>query len=400
MRKITAIILVVILFFTCAKEIKAVKQSELHARAAILVDAENMRVLYGKNEHERMAVASTTKIMTLLVALEYGDMEGEVCFSSYAASQPDVQLNAGKGERYRLEDLLYIMMLKSYNDVAVAVAEHVGGILNGDASPNETREESIKDVARFVDMMNEKARNLGCLDTYFITPNGLDATDDKGYHSSSAYDLALIGAYAIRLEKVTQICTTRSYSYMEINRKRTGTVYNADRFLDMVPGAVGLKTGFTGEAGYCFVGAIKQEGRSFVSVVLGSGWPPNKNYKWSDTKTLMNYGMDNYFPQTLHEYESEYKKLAVRNGTRDTVMTYIPFEVECIVSDSDVVNVVYECEEVIKAPVQPNEEVGRVCIYINDRLMYRLPILTVEGCGEKDMKWYLRYFVMNLTNWT
>lgn len=400
MKKIMVLILSVFLCLTCAKAVNADKQFSLYARASVLIDADNMRVLYGNNENTRMACASTTKIMTLLVALEYGKLDDIVTISSYAASQPDVQLDAGKGEQYCLEDLLYIMMLKSYNDVAVAVAEHVGGILNGDTSFNESKEESLKDVQKFADMMNKKAVSIGCRNTYFITPNGLDATDDTGYHSSTAYDLALIGAYAIKLEKVTQICTTRSYSYMEINRKRTGTVYNADRFLDMVPGAVGLKTGFTGEAGYCFVGAVKQEGRSFVSVVLGSGWPPNKNYKWSDTKTLMNYGMDNYFPQTLHEYESEYKKIAVRNGTRDTVMTYIPFEVECIVSDSDVVNVVYECEEVIKAPVQPNEEVGRVCIYINDRLMYRLPILTAEGCSEKNMEWYLRYFVMKLTNWS
>lgn len=400
MKKIMILILSVFLCLTCVKEVNADKQFNMYARASVLIDADNMRVLYGDNENTRMACASTTKIMTLLVALEYGKLDDIVTISSYAASQPDVQLNAGKGEQYRLEDLLYIMMLKSYNDVAVAVAEHVGGILNGDTSFNETKEESLKDVQKFADMMNEKAVSIGCRNTYFITPNGLDATDDIGYHSSTAYDLALIGAYAIKNDQVTKICTTRNYNYKEINGKRTGTVYNADRFLDMMPGAVGLKTGFTGEAGYCFVGAVKQEGRSFVSVVLGSGWPPNKNYKWSDTKTLMNYGIENYYPETIHSHQMSYKEIKVNNGTKEKIMTYIPFEVKCLLSESDIVNVVYEFEDEHNAPIIKNEEVGRVCVYINDRLMYRLPILTAEGCSEKNMEWYLKYFVMKLTNWT
>ena len=130
---------------------------DLYAQSAVLMDADTGRILFEKNGEQQMPMASTTKIMTLLVTLENADLEGEVLVSSYAASMPDVQLNIREGERYRLRDLCYSLMLESHNDTAVAIAEHVGGSVEG-----------------FASMMNQKARDLGCFHTYFITPNGLD----------------------------------------------------------------------------------------------------------------------------------------------------------------------------------------------------------------------------------
>ena len=148
---------------------------DLYARSAVLMDADTGRILFEKNGGEQLPMASTTKIMTLLVTLENADLEGEVAVSSYAASMPDVQLNIREGERYRLRDLCYSLMLESHNDTAVAIAEHVGGSVEG-----------------FASMMNQKARDLGCAHTYFITPNGLDAQDANGVHSTTAADLAKI----------------------------------------------------------------------------------------------------------------------------------------------------------------------------------------------------------------
>ena len=296
MKKIALFLSILMIIVLFPRNISAADEVlELYARAAVLIDGESGRILYGKNENQVLAMASTTKIMTLMIALEYGEMDEEVIFSSYASKEPDVQLNALKGEKYTLKDLLYLMMLRSYNDVAMAVAEHIGGKLNNDTTPNKTIEESKEDVARFIEEMNKKAKSLGCVNTYFLTPNGLDAQDENGKHSTTAYELAIIAAEAIKNPDVVKICGTKSYNYRELSGKRSGTVTNADRYLDMQKGALGLKTGFTGDAGYCFVGAVNQDDRTYISVVLGSGWPPNKNYKWTDTKKLINYGLQNFF---------------------------------------------------------------------------------------------------------
>lgn len=368
---------------------------ELYARSAVLIDGSNNRILYGKNENEIMPMASTTKIMTLVIALENADLDGVVTFSPYAASQPDVQLNALKGEQYRLGDLLYVMMLKSYNDVAVAIAEYVGevhinGAQDGGLTAKRSPEESKRYVAEFAALMNEKAQKLGCADTYFITPNGLDAQDGSGTHSTTAYELAKIAAYAVENETVTKICTTRNYSCSELNGKRNVSVATTDRFLDMVSGAVGLKTGFTGNAGYCFVGAVKHEGRTFISVVLASGWPPNKNYKWSDTKKLMNYGIDNYFPEKIFVAEEEHKKVKVEDGTAEEIGTYIPFSLEMLMRENESVQVVYELRESIPAPVKANEQVGTVYIYLNGECFRTFPILAKENCAKRDYFWFLK----------
>ena len=132
-------------------------------------------------------------------------------------------------------------MLESHNDTAVAVAEFVGGSVEG-----------------FADMMNAKAVELGCENTYFITPNGLDATKDGKQHSSTAYDMALITAYALENEAFCEIISASSHSFMEKSGTKQYTVYNKDAFLNMYEGAIGVKTGFTNGAGYCFVGAVKQ----------------------------------------------------------------------------------------------------------------------------------------------
>ena len=136
MKKILAVIIIAVVM--CQSVTKGEEPENLYARAAILIDADSGRILYGKNENDVMPMASTTKIMTLLVALKYGNPSDRVTFSSYAAKEPDVQLNALKGEQYTLNELLYLMMLRSYNDVAMMVAEYVGGVLNGDTSPNNT----------------------------------------------------------------------------------------------------------------------------------------------------------------------------------------------------------------------------------------------------------------------
>ena len=369
------------------------EELDLNALSAVLYDGDAGRVLYGKNENQVLPMASTTKIMTLIIALEYGNLDDVVTFSKYAAMQPDVQMNAKCGEQYYLKDLLHVMMMQSYNDVAVAVAEYVVDTYLDKTQETETvtertTEESKEKIKVFAGLMNNKAKELECYDTYFITPNGLDAEDENGIHSSTATDMAKIAAYAIKIQLIEEICTTRNYGFSELNGNRNVDVGTTNRFLDMFDGAVGMKTGFTNDAGYCYVGAIRKDGKLLISVVLGCGWPPDKNYKWIDTKELMNYGINHYFYQKIFVSTDLYKKVPVDNGIHEYIDTYIPFSLDLIIAKEEKVEVIYNVKQGLKAPIKKNQEVGIVCIYINDQLFRSFSILAKNNVMKKDFSWY------------
>ena len=257
--------------------VKAADDENLYALSAVLMDGETGRVLYGKEAYKGRPNASTTKVMTCILALELAKGDDYVQVSGNAASQPQTRLGMREGQQFYLEDLLYSLMLKSHNDSAVAIAEHIGGSVEG-----------------FAEKMNEKAKELGCKDTHFVTPNGLDGEDEGGIHHTTARDLALIMAYAIKNATFVHITQTRDYTFTDISGKKHYSVHNTNAFLDMETGVISGKTGFTGNAGYCYVCAVRQDERLFIVALLGCGWPGNKNYKWSDTKKLLSYGRENY----------------------------------------------------------------------------------------------------------
>jgi len=380
------------------------KSNELYALSACLMDADSGRVLYDKNADEVRAMASTTKIMTLIVALEYANENDIVTVSPYAASMPDVQLNIRAGEQYRLGDLYYAMMLESFNDVAVTIAEYIGECyaLNQDDRTANTDikarsyDDSKKYVHTFAKLMNEKAKELGCENTYFITPNGLDAEDENGKHSTTAKELAVIASYAIKNERFNDIIGTRQYSFCEVNGTRNCSAYNKDAFLNQMNGAFGIKTGFTGNAGYCFVGALKSDGRTFISVVLGSGWPSNRTYKWKDTRKLMEYGINNFFPRTVFSTIEDYKDVRVKDGMEESTSTCIKGDLSLILCEADDVRVVYELEDYIEAPVSAGDVVGKAIIYVNGQRMGSFPITAAAAVERANYMWYLKR-LLNVT---
>ena len=253
--------------------------SFLHARSAVLMDADSGRVLFGKEADTARPMASTTKIMTCILALEEGDLQMECSVSENAASSPEVRLGVREGESYRMEDLLYSLMLESHNDSAVVIAENTAG-----------------SVERFAELMNRKAEELGCPDTWFVTPNGLDASDETGVHSTTAADLARMLRYCIKespqRESFLAITGKDSYTFTDLSGQRTFSLRNHNAFLTMMEGALTGKTGFTADAGYCYVGALENGGRTFIVALLACGWPGNKGYKWEDTRKLMQYGIE------------------------------------------------------------------------------------------------------------
>lgn len=350
------------------RENEKINENDLYAKSAILIDADSKRVLYQKNGYEKRAMASTTKIMTCLLALENSNPDDVVEFSSYAASRPQVKLGAGSGSKFYMKDMLYSLMLESHNDTAVAIAESIAG-----------------STLDFANMMNERAKSIGAVNTNFVTPNGLD----DPMHYTTAYDLALIAAEAIKNEKFLEIVNQKSHTFTEIDGKGSYGVYNKDAFLEMMDGAIGIKTGFTGNAGYCFVGALKRDNRTFISVVLASGWPPSKTYKWKDTVKLMKYGIENYNYRVVFDGISEYKKLRVKEGQKACVGTYIEGNVSTLLSDWDMVEYVYDLpsDGELKAPVQKNQVVGRLHIMINGEEFTCLDICAKESVKEIDMEY-------------
>ncbi len=282
----------------------------LYATAAVLLDADSGRVLYEKEGYTPMAMASTTKIMTCILVLEEGNLDDYAQVSAYAASMPKVKLYARQGEEYQVRSLLFSLMLESHNDSAVVLAEYIGKrYLSEELAQKSTAdfsvEESRQAVKAFANLMNAKARELGCKDTWFITPNGLDATEtfeDAGgeqiqrEHCTTAAELARIMAYCVKespgRDLFREITRTESYSFYENGRSVTCVNHNA--FLNMMEGAFSGKTGFTNKAGYCYVGALERDGKTFIVALLACGWPNNRTYKWSDSRELMEYGLENF----------------------------------------------------------------------------------------------------------
>lgn len=341
---------------------------KLHAKAALLLDASNNRVLYEENGFKEMPMASTTKIMTCIVTLENANLSDIVTVSSYAAKMPDVQLKINEGEQYYLKDLMYSLMLESHNDVAVAIAEHVGGSVEG-----------------FSTMMNDKARSLGCEHTNFVTPNGLDAEG----HYTTANDLAVIASYAIKNDQFIEITNTSAYQFKEIKKGRSFSVSNKNRFLYMMEGAIGVKTGFTGDAGYCFVGAIKRLDKNFISVVLACGWPPSKSLKWSDTKKLMNYGIDNYNVRQIFE-EKNLDPVFVKDGQKKNEILTMEGELSLLLREDEEVHIKYDIPEVLQAPVAENIVVGYARYYIDTTLYAEIPIYTTQEVKKIDYPFCLK----------
>lgn len=393
--------------FLSFAETKDKEDLKLYAQSAVLMDADSGRILYQKDGEKILPMASTTKIMTCILALELGNPDDYAMASAYASSMPKVKLYAKDGEYFKLNDLLYSLMLESHNDAAVIIAEHIAG-----------------STQRFADMMNQKARDIGCFNTYFITPNGLDATvtaEDGSVksHSTTASDLARIMSYCImdspKKEDFLKITRTSSYSF-ESYREKDGRYQSSGRsfhcnnhnaFLNMMDGALSGKTGFTGNAGYCYVGALQREERTFVVALLACGWPNNKTYKWSDTKVLMNYGIENYeyhrFEEVLYD-PSTLKPIPVLGGQTDNfdlpVYTDVEVRREDTTPDShsqtglllkkdEEIRVDVQIKKELTAPVSRGTEVG--CIrYLVDGRPYRVEyILTTQDIPAINYSWCL-----------
>lgn len=338
---------------------------DIIAKSAVLIDGDSGRTLFEKNANMKMAMASTTKIMTCIVALENADTNQIVKVSKKATTMPKVKMNERVGEEYKLKDLLYAMMLESFNDVAVTVAEAVAG-----------------SVENFSDMMNKKAKEIGMNSSHFVTPNGLDATG----HYSTAYDMAKLGAYAIKNKEFLEITNTPVYSFNEISSGRNIQTSNKDAFLTMDNNAIGIKTGFTSKAGYCFVGAWKKGKRTFVSCVLGSGWPPNKGFKWKDTRKLINFGKENCYYKNILTRKN--LNVNIYGGNKKSIKATMKGKTDFLIKKTDKIQIKTKIN--YRFPIHNKEKIGDVEIWINNKKIKNNKIIAKEKVEKYDFFYCLR----------
>lgn len=355
----------------------------LYAKSAVLTDADTRRILYGKDAGTPMANASTTKIMTCLLAIESRKIQDTVTFSEHACSMPKVRLGCPTGTQFVLEDLLYSLMLESHNDTAAAIAEHVAG-----------------SVEAFADLMNERAAEFGCQNTHFVTPNGLDRSDKKGEHQTTAYDLSLIMAACIQNDKFLEITETASKTISSIDGTFQAALNNHNALLSMLDGVISGKTGFTAKAGYCYVGAYRQNDRTYTFALLACGWPNHKNYKWEDSKALISYGNDHYENRTILK-EEEHQTIDLNRTmvktfgknhyyfTNTLSVTKEACAFQILVSENDEITMNPQGQKELSFPVTEGDVVATEEILWNGLPVQTRRILADETLFASDYPWCL-----------
>ncbi|HHV63291.1 MAG TPA: D-alanyl-D-alanine carboxypeptidase [Firmicutes bacterium] len=309
------------------------------AASAILMESRTGTILYAKNEHQRRPPASTTKIMTAILAIEHGDLDSIVTVSRRAASIGGSSLWLRPGDKIRLEDLLRGIMLRSGNDGCVAIAEHIAG-----------SEEA------FVEMMNVKAWKLGAWHTQFRNPHGLH----HPAHYSSAFDLALMARYGLKYPKFAEIVRTKE-AEIELGdkeKKEKRLLANTNSLLWSFEGADGVKTGTTSAAGYCLVASATRKGCQFISVVLNSA------ARWSDSARLLEYAFNEFDVVPVVRAGKLVVETPVAKGMKRDVPLLAARDLDVIIrkKERDLLQQRVILDENIEAPIRKGSVVGRLAV--------------------------------------
>ena len=349
------IILVIISFFLLAVPYHAFAEPGVSAQACIVIEQTSGRVLYKKNSQAELPMASTTKIMTALVALEEGNPNDTIKVSSSAASVEGSSMYLEAGETMTLKELLYGLMLSSGNDAAVAIAECFGGI---DA---------------FVTMMNQKAKELGATHTQFANPNGLP----NDAHYSTAEDMARITAHALNNPAFSEIVATKTYRIEGEGKSYPRVLSNHNKLLRMYEGCIGVKTGFTKAAGRCLVSAAKRNEMTLICVTL------NAPDDWNDHQTLYNHCFETYQMRQILDRANILGEISITGsdvlslpyGANESV--FYPLR-----ADEDI-SISLDSAAELKAPVAYGDACGTISIRLGNSILQTVP-LVVQGEAERQ----------------
>jgi len=332
----------------------------LNATAAAVIDMNSGRILYEKNARIRKAMASTTKIMTAIVAIENADLEEEVTVSKRAAEINGSDINLKTGEKLKMEELLYGLMLKSGNDAAIAIAEHVGG-----------------SVEEFCEMMNRKAASLGAINTHFTSPHGLDMPE----HYTTALELANITAYALRNPIFNSIVCQKhaAITNRELN--------NTNELLGVYPGVDGVKTGYTGQAGRCLVTSATKNQMRIITVVLGS---PTRSARAQSSTSLLNYAFNNYQLNTLSLKDEHKDSIVVNKGAIQKLNVDVENSVKIPLTEDERKKLKEKISlpKEVKAPVKKGQKLGSITWELDGQELCSSTLIASEDVRRKNIRDY------------
>lgn len=371
MRKILLIVLSIIMILNiCITAVYA--DIDISARAAVVMDVKTGRVLFSKNADEKLSMASTTKIMTVLVAIESGRLNEMVTVSRKAASTEGSSIYLRENERITVEELLYGIMLRSGNDAATAVAEHLGGSTEG-----------------FAKMMNAKAKEIGAFNTSFANPHGLDHPE----HYTTAYDLALITCYALKNPKFAEIVSTKRKTISgppDVEWDRS--MMNKNKMLWQYQGGDGVKTGYTKKAGRCLVSSATKNDWQLCSVVLNCG------PMWEESSALLDYCFSNYSQQKLVDSTETYQQLKVIGGKKDLVALKPAEDIYMPISSEELNDVVLlqSLDFNNRAPIYKGTKAGELKIYIGKDVVGTVDLLYDETIQSQNPMYYMQKIFRNV----
>jgi serine-type D-Ala-D-Ala carboxypeptidase (penicillin-binding protein 5/6) len=333
-----------------------VKPLSLKCMAGVVIDQDSGRILYSKNGDKVLPMASTTKIMTAIIAIEKGKLNDKVIVSHKAASINGSSANLKSGESITLEELIYGLMLRSGNDAAIAIAEHIGG-----------------SVENFVELMNDKAIELGLYNTSFETPHGLDNSE----HFTTAEELAKITAYAMKNNELSKVVATKTINegkFGKFNRSYS----NINKFLFKLSNADGVKTGYTGNAGKCLVASTKSGNGRYIAVIL------NSNDRWRDAEKLVKYAEENFHYIKICNKGTIGNKIKVNSKPKEN--KYVKgqinkdFYLPVLKNKSEQLEIQYYLPSVIlmspspSTLTSPSEIIGNVAVSINNKIVSIYPV--------------------------
>lgn len=368
-------------------EVTASNVSELpktNSRRYIVYDRISKSMIIGKNEDVKSAMASTTKIMTTIVILEKADLNEKVTVSAKAGGTGGSRLGLKRGDKASVRDLLYGLMLRSGNDAAVALAEHVGG--------------SVKE---FAELMNEKAIELGLTNTHFVTPHGLDDAN----HYTTALELAKLTDYAMDNETFAKIVGTKSTTIYINNQSRQ--INNTNELLGVLNGVVGVKTGFTNNAGRCLVTETKRNNMDIITIVLGAD---TKKDRTKDSVNLIEYTFSKYKMYNLEEQIikefnkwkniNEKRILIIKGKTSNPKLALGAIEKATIpICDNDKIEYSINALTEVEAPVEQWNVMGTLTVKLNGEILENIDIVNVNEVQKRDWKDYFKIVLNTYGNW-
>ncbi len=343
----------VFIFLSALLLTASVHALDVSAEHAIIIEAESHDIIYQKNAYTKAPMASTTKIMTAIVAIENGALDDEILIPSECVGIEGSSIYLKEGESLTLRELLYALLLESANDAATAIAITVGG-----------------DISHFAELMNDKARELGLNNTHFCNPHGLD--DEN--HYTTAYDLACLARYAMDLPEFKEIVATFKRE-IPLGDDGTRLLVNHNRLLRGYEGAIGVKTGYTKKSGRCLVSCAERNGVRLICVTLNA---PND---WSDHKKMLDYGFERYERIELARAYDYSLSLSCINGVKASVSCSNTSNLSITLKkgDSSRLRAVFEGERFLFAPTRKGDLVGKIVYYLDDVNIASLDIYALES---------------------